>query len=67
QYLWESSAGGSFTVRPDHTEPLGRGTKIVLYIKEDQAEFLEERKIKEVVKKQPLVLFNPVLADMKLL
>ena len=37
QYVWESSAGGSFTIRPDEDgEPLGRGTKIVLHIKEDQ-------------------------------
>merc|ERR1711948_79273 len=34
QYVWESSAGGSFTIRTDTTgEPLGRGTKIVLHLK----------------------------------
>merc|ERR1711971_1250085 len=42
QYVWESSAGGSFTIRTDNGEPMGRGTKIVLQMKEDQAEFLEE-------------------------
>nr|ADK64952.1 heat shock protein 90 [Gryllus firmus] len=60
QYLWESSAGGSFTIRPDHSEPLGRGTKIVLHIKEDQTEFLEERKIKEIVKKHSQFIGYPI-------
>merc|ERR1712123_150091 len=36
QYIWESSAGGSFTIKMDNSEPLGRGTKIVLTMKEDQ-------------------------------
>jgi HSP90 family molecular chaperone len=33
QYVWESSARGSFTIKPDHREPMGRGTKIVLHLK----------------------------------
>nr|CAD7412404.1 unnamed protein product [Timema poppensis] len=60
QYLWESSAGGSFTIRTDPGEPLGRGTKITLYIKEDQAEFLEEKKIKEIVKKHSQFIGYPI-------
>ncbi|KAK6626897.1 Heat shock protein 83 [Polyplax serrata] len=60
QYLWESSAGGSFTVRPSNDESLGRGTKIVLHIKEDQTEFLEAKKIKEIVKKHSQFIGYPI-------
>jgi len=52
QYVWESEAGGHFTIRPDEDgEPLGRGTKIILDLKEDQKQYLEERKLEDLVKR----------------
>merc|ERR1719422_169602 len=44
QYVWESSAGGSFTIRPGDDPELKRGSKIVLHMKEDQAEFMVVKK-----------------------
>ena len=55
-----SSLGGSFTIRTDNTEPLGRGTKIVLHLKEDQAEYAEEKRIKDVVKKHSQFIGYPI-------
>jgi len=60
QYIWESSAGGSFTIRPGDDPELKRGSKIVLYMKEDQAEFIEEKKVKEVVKKHSQFIGYPI-------
>merc|ERR1719291_1682531 len=60
QYIWESSAGGSFTIRPGDDPELKRGSKIVLYMKEDQADFIEEKKVKEVVKKHSQFIGYPI-------
>merc|ERR1712023_296242 len=60
QYRWESSAGGSFTIVKDDSKPLGRGTRITLHLKEDQQEYLEERRLKDLVKKHSEFIGFPI-------
>lgn len=60
QYLWSSEAGGHFTIQRDNGESLGRGTKIILHIKEDQTDFLKERTIKDLVKKHSQFIQYPI-------
>jgi len=61
QYIWESEAGGHFTFQRDlHGERLGRGTKILLHMKDEQTDYLKERTIKDLVKKHSQFIQYPI-------
>ena len=59
-YKWVSEAGSSFTVAEDNTYAMTRGTRIVLHLKKDQYEYLEAKRIKELVKKHSEFIGFPI-------
>merc|ERR1719240_2468013 len=60
QWVWESTADSTFSVREDSGEELGRGTKIVLSLKEDCLEFLEEERLKGLIKRYSEFINFPI-------
>jgi molecular chaperone HtpG len=59
-HKWISEAGGSFTVTKVDDSDLGRGTRICLHMKEDMTEYLEEKRIKELVHKHSEFIGFPI-------
>uniref|UniRef100_A0A1J3H1C2 Heat shock protein 90 n=4 Tax=Noccaea caerulescens TaxID=107243 RepID=A0A1J3H1C2_NOCCA len=62
QHVWTSEAGSNFQVATDRNaaEQLTRGTKIILQLKKDQLEYLEEKTIKDLVKKHSEFIGFPI-------
>lgn len=60
QYVWESSADGSFTIHEDTGASLGRGTDITLFLKEDATEFVEQAKLEELLRRYSQFITFPI-------
>ncbi len=58
---WESAGDGSYTI--ENCEKATRGTEIVLHLKEEAREYLEEWKIRSIIKKYSDYVQYPVAMD----
>ncbi|KAL7716135.1 heat shock protein 90 [Entamoeba marina] len=62
QYIWESCAGGEFTITRDESgEMLKRGTRIILKLKEDMQDYLDTKKVQEIIKKHSEFIQYPIM------
>merc|ERR1711934_1068606 len=59
-HTWASEAGGSFTVTKITDSGIGRGTRLTLHMKEDMSEYLEESRLKDLVKKHSEFIGFPI-------
>merc|ERR1712037_214591 len=59
-HSWISEAGGSFTVTKTTDSGIGRGTRLILHMKEDVSEYLEESRLKDLVKKHSEFIGFPI-------
>ena len=61
QHVWTSTADSKFFVTKDpRGNTLGRGTRVTLYLKDDALEFVEQDKIKNLVKKYSEFINYPI-------
>jgi molecular chaperone HtpG len=60
---WESSADGSFTV--EDVEKEGKGTDVILHLKDEEKKYLEEWEIRNTVKKYSDFIEHPIVMDIE--
>jgi molecular chaperone HtpG len=58
-WLWESDGTGSFTVSPVEV-PLGRGTEIILHLKEDSKELATPGRIRDIIRRYSSFVPYPI-------
>lgn len=64
QYVWESGAEQTFTIYEDTDgEPLQRGTRLTLHLKDDAQEYLDEGKLKDLIKRYSQFINFPIFLE----
>jgi heat shock protein beta len=64
QHIWESDAGGSYTIAEDpRGDTLGRGTEITIFLKESEKEYADEKKLRELVQRYSEFITFPIYLE----
>jgi len=59
-WIWTSTAGGTFDIMKDPNPTLIRGTEITLHLREDASDYIDEKKLKDLVKKHSEFIGFPI-------
>jgi len=59
-WIWTSTAGGTFDIMKDPNPTLKRGTEITLHLREDASDYIDEKKLKDLVKKHSEFIGFPI-------
>lgn len=62
-HMWESDGLGSYTLSESSDEEPKRGTKIVVYLKDDAEEFAEKYRVEAIIRKHSAFVPFPVYVD----
>ncbi|XP_048093123.1 heat shock protein 83-like [Alosa alosa] len=63
-YLWTSEAGSTFTIEESSKE-MDVGTEIILTLKDNCKEYLDDKKLKEIIKKHSQFISYPIYLEVK--
>lgn len=63
QYIWESNAGGSYTITKAENNDLIRGTRIELTLKEDAKEYMDVDRCKDIIRKHSQYISYPIKVE----
>jgi len=58
-YVWESTAGGSFSIE-EYDGEMNRGTQMICHLKDDMHDYLNESRLRELVKKHSEFINYPI-------
>lgn len=59
-WIWISTAGGTFDIMKDPNPTLKRGTEVTLHMREDATDYIDEKKLRELVKKHSEFIGYPI-------
>ena len=65
QYRWTSEAASAYTIEQDDGKPLGRGTDVRIYLKEEALEFLEHDRIAKLIRRYSEFIDFPIYLNEK--